>query len=391
MANIGLYYPYIQFRNYNWLKLTALYWDQMARIVPSGFPLADPDGVRLLADKTGFVFERPPHEDEMVAVAAEFEKLIAQYGHELEKRYSLKHRASWPLDPITVATEPNADPHLGYIYPTKMQASLATTLVKERLAEYGPSRPDVGLGLHPQLADVYMLMLARAAAKNTGYQPVTDETQNHVGMAACTREALVEALLGEVEVASPIDRGLEAEMLLLNMAFTAVLPANVEHVPMKKIIEVRNTWAAERWQFQEGVKAILSRLRENMNVPDPDAYRRHVAEEFEKKLKRPLDELRTQLKRAKLDSITGAFSLTTVLPTGTLAATALHGAPLLVGAAVALVLGTYKLLSGHRAKQEALMRSPAAYLVRLEEELSPDNLERSIRENVRSFELGPLP
>jgi len=175
------------------------------------------------------------------------------------------------------------------------------------------------------------------------------------------------------------------------MAFTAVLPANIEHVPMKKIIEVRNTWAAERWQFHEGVKAILSRLGENINVPDPDAYRRHVAEEFEKKLKLPLDELRTKLKRAKLDSITGAFYLTTVLPTGTLAGAALHGAPLWIGAAVALVLGTYRLLSGHRAKQEALMRSPAAYLVRLEQELSPYNLERSIGENVRSFELGPLP
>jgi len=75
MANIGLYYPYIQFKDETWLKLTALYWDRMARIVPSGFPLADSDGVRLLAD-TGFVIERPPRDDEMDAVAAEFERLI---------------------------------------------------------------------------------------------------------------------------------------------------------------------------------------------------------------------------------------------------------------------------------------------------------------------------
>ncbi len=264
MANIGLYYPYIQFKDETWLKLTALYWDRMARIVPSGFPLADSDGVRLLAD-TGFVIERPPRDDEMDAVAAEFERLIGRHADELAKRYSLMYRASWPLDSVTAATEPpSADPHLAYIYPTKMQPSLARTLVNAGLAEFGPSHPDIGLGLHPQLANVYMLTLARTAAKNTGYHPVTDETRNHVGMAACTLAALVEALLGKVEVASPIDRRSEAESLLLNMAFTAVMPVNLEHVPMEKIIEVRNTWSTERWQFQEGLKTILNGLGENL-------------------------------------------------------------------------------------------------------------------------------
>ena len=34
-ANIGLYYPYINFRSDAWVKLAALYWDKLGRI-PAG-------------------------------------------------------------------------------------------------------------------------------------------------------------------------------------------------------------------------------------------------------------------------------------------------------------------------------------------------------------------
>ena len=34
MATIGLYHPFIHFKDDDWLKLSALYWDRMARIVP---------------------------------------------------------------------------------------------------------------------------------------------------------------------------------------------------------------------------------------------------------------------------------------------------------------------------------------------------------------------
>ncbi len=41
----GLYYPFIHFKDEGWLKLTALYWDGMKRIVPSGARLRDSDEV----------------------------------------------------------------------------------------------------------------------------------------------------------------------------------------------------------------------------------------------------------------------------------------------------------------------------------------------------------
>ena len=32
-SNVALYYPYIHFRNWAWIKVAALYWPRVARIV----------------------------------------------------------------------------------------------------------------------------------------------------------------------------------------------------------------------------------------------------------------------------------------------------------------------------------------------------------------------
>lgn len=45
LVRLGLYYPFIQFRNDSWLKLAALYWDRIGRIVPPGYQLQDSDTV----------------------------------------------------------------------------------------------------------------------------------------------------------------------------------------------------------------------------------------------------------------------------------------------------------------------------------------------------------
>ncbi|MFC7266507.1 hypothetical protein [Streptomyces lutosisoli] len=48
LQRIGLYYPYVNFRDERWLKTAALYWPQMARIVREGCLLGAPQLVRML-------------------------------------------------------------------------------------------------------------------------------------------------------------------------------------------------------------------------------------------------------------------------------------------------------------------------------------------------------
>jgi len=42
----ALYYPFIHFKDDRWLKLSALYWDRIGRIVPSAYRTEDSETVR---------------------------------------------------------------------------------------------------------------------------------------------------------------------------------------------------------------------------------------------------------------------------------------------------------------------------------------------------------
>ena len=56
---IGLYHPFIHFRDDGWVKLASLYWDRMARIVPPGYPTTDSEVVQRFKE-SGFVKDFPP-------------------------------------------------------------------------------------------------------------------------------------------------------------------------------------------------------------------------------------------------------------------------------------------------------------------------------------------
>jgi hypothetical protein len=55
---LGLYYPYFHVRDERWLKVAALYWPKIVRIVPAGYQTRDSDAVRALAAGE-FIVRRP--------------------------------------------------------------------------------------------------------------------------------------------------------------------------------------------------------------------------------------------------------------------------------------------------------------------------------------------
>ena len=84
---IGLYYPYIHFQNEAWLKLAVLYWDKMARIVPSEDNPHDSDAVKMLQYEIDFVQNLKP-DSEISRVADMFLDLITSPATEnYYKRY----------------------------------------------------------------------------------------------------------------------------------------------------------------------------------------------------------------------------------------------------------------------------------------------------------------
>src|SRR5580700_7572398 len=48
--NNALYYPTIEFQDYEWLWSAALLWDRIYRIVPEGYEPDDPENIQILAE-----------------------------------------------------------------------------------------------------------------------------------------------------------------------------------------------------------------------------------------------------------------------------------------------------------------------------------------------------
>jgi hypothetical protein len=83
---IGLYYPNIAFPSDDWVKLAALYWDKLGRIVPSAYKHQDSDTVQRLKGELNFIEDFEPSSGEIEVVGGMFNRLLDLYGRQLSAR-----------------------------------------------------------------------------------------------------------------------------------------------------------------------------------------------------------------------------------------------------------------------------------------------------------------
>src|SRR5690349_18481018 len=93
MSNhIGLYYPTIGFSDDAWVKLAALYWDKLGRIVPSGVEVDDSDAVKQLINEVGFIDSFMPSNQELLITGEMFLTALGQHLKQLKTLYGINSR-----------------------------------------------------------------------------------------------------------------------------------------------------------------------------------------------------------------------------------------------------------------------------------------------------------
>jgi hypothetical protein len=413
-VRLGLYYPFIQFRNDSWLKLAALYWDRIGRIVPPGYEVQDSDTVLRLQGELGFVTNLAPSYNAMDSVGREFLELLAERGPELSDIYGTRGRAftdpkparqDWPppwsnvlpprrilggpqwqvpLDPSLV---PGTDPRLAYIYADgKMTPELVSALVDEELGV--PIRGHGLIGMHPQLAFVYMHALASAMSSSV-MCPLTDDDFDHVA-AGCEADRIAGALLDfPAGRSAPADGGQGPAVEFAMMALQSVIPKDISSLPVQKIIEIRRRHADELAAFQQATQAIIGSIPEAVASADPDVGAMYLQSVYEKTLEPELRRLKSGLNRSGIDSVFGSMSVKVTAPklftsgAAILGVGALHFNPVMMGTG-AIVLCLIPRIRRQRAEAQQLRASsPAAYLLRLEEELAPASLASNMTAKAR--------
>ena len=389
VAYFGFYYPFIHFRDEAWLKLAALYWDGMSRIVPMGARLHDSDEVKCLTDAQFIVNQSPFGAFE---IAEPFRDLIARHGDALQTRFGIAHRDRWPDDRHTRLYAPGRDAKLAYVFDEKMDRGLLSDLFQHGLVATRSDDPR-WIGMHPKLVSVYMMALAEAMAPQLGAHPLTDGAFDHVAVSGFTMERLAAALLDQPDLAAAPPAAAkhevnEVEEAMATLAFSYVMPAAPADVPAKEIIKFRKTYMEERALFQAEVARLTASLIELQEVKDPRQIERHLKTEYDKTLAPRIERLRKGLRSANVDTVDNAMALSFALPVGLAAALTLVGVTLAPPAAAAagVAFAAWTIRRKRRKAIEAVLKpSPEAYLYRVSKLSTPLSLVRDIRAKSRRF------
>jgi len=408
MATIGLYHPFIHFKDDDWLKLSALYWDRMARIVPPSYwsdqrttVLAKDSSVtRALIDNLDYVINIPPKEVSY-PVSGMFTQLLTAHAAELRKRYDVGKAETWPFDPVTTSYAQLRNPHLAYVNSAKLNEYLAQQLQQEHLALQHNEGGEVWIGMHSRLAAVYMAALAEEIAAVNKFTPATEEAIDHVAALGWGLDRLAAALLGSRALlgeessqgqgegnegaSSSVDPEVPATLALV--AIQAIVPRDPASLTVDKVVSIRSQFGPELFRLQEFMKAFASERLYDLNEgeADPNAVRAHLQVAYEHEIKPMVSDLKRALRGHGIDTVEAAMGTSITMPPA-LSVIPLDN-PFAFGAAAVLSLVPV-LRAKRRSAQQAYRESPVGYLFRLEQELQPHALIVRLGQRVRSFVMG---
>jgi hypothetical protein len=387
MPKMSVYYPYIHIRDERWLKVAALYWPQMVRIVSLGYPTRNSQLVEILRDELGFIIDHPP--DAAARYAAEpFAAFIDGFGPTALRRLRVRQE-SRSLDPghLSVPHPPAAFGAVGGVadetcvpafehysprwsgndaradtagvHQSEVARPLADKLIDMKLAV--PARGE-WLAMNPELAWLYKCRLTEELARRNNLVPATDQMLAHAVMDGPVD---VGSLLGQA--GRPL-KSADFQTGFGLLSINAVIPRDLDQVPPAKIVEIRRRFAAQfdRWrQYSDEVAAELE--AELQGVESPQILQAYLDEAVRRFATGPADDVRRGLAGVGVDATMTALNTKFAVPAAAVAG--LVAPP--IAAAGGIALAATNLRQSTRRLAQAQQATPAAYLLSVREALTP--------------------
>ena len=335
LPRFGLYYPYVHFREERWLKMAALYWPRLARIVAPGFTVHDSEMVRRLAEELDFTIDLNPG-PAISSVAPAFrtalDGLIARQRAEYRvERLLREFRDSWRQQQPWWQQQPRLPeageapqafdenpplrfgavgrllasmpppPKLAGVYATEVDPELSAALLDTGLAS--PTGDGQWLMMHRDLAWAYKCVLsAEIAAQNT-LTLATDQIQAQavVGLPVST---VVDHGLGNWRPPQDAQRaGPDYTSIFALMSLKLIVPQNLDATPIEKIITVRRRFGEEFEHWRRQVDLVGRQLSEQLaGVESPELVDAYLRDSVRQQAERPLAGLRRGLRDVGIDA-----------------------------------------------------------------------------------------
>jgi hypothetical protein len=383
----ALYYPYVRFRDPHWLKVTALYWDGILRMVP---PFMEQEDLERRDDPLVQELKQgDPNFIRSVYLAQDNSSMWASQRLVDMIKDAEAHPDSQSL--YQTAMHPHTSDEL--TYPIALSAGLDDfyrQFVDRHLARYDNDK--MMFYFEPTLGQIFMALLATHVASKYGVSVISHEAVYHDLLRA-------EFLLGKVPIPElPSSAQLSSEVLhgpvqerLVTMAFEAAVPdpEHLDDISIDKILTFRRDHADDRRAFFNFIRKMADDLSHAIDVTDSNVLQDRLRV-YEPQFKEATQKLRDHLKATGIDAILQTLSIDGKIPllsfltssgVTTLDAVGLVTAPPLVPVLTAvtavgsLAVGLFQVsVNWRRMRTTEREKSPYSYLLDLNEFTQPQSL-----------------
>ncbi len=243
--NYVLYYPTIEFSDYEWLWTASLVWDKIYRIVPESYELNDCENVQRLSED------------------GEIGEMInpSKYVEDASKEFLSKIKTSeW--DAITLDDQ-QLDQEYIFLHKEKVDVMLKSILLEKYKDDYD------WIKIPRSLAACYMTYLARRIADNNNLSLISDSISAYTASTYFQYD-------GKIEVV-PFEDKYQLSAIVLQ----DYIPENILDVTPQKILEFRRKYKDERQNFVAAMKIAAEKISE---CDDPK-----IVEDLIKDLKKDIE------------------------------------------------------------------------------------------------------
>jgi hypothetical protein len=379
----AVYYPYIHIRDGRWLKIAALYWPHLVRVVGPGYPITNSGLVDVLAGELGFLVDHSP-EQEARAIAGEFAQMISGLDAGELARLRVPDGVAargpgalvQPRPPVCMdgdefcsqdcvpALEWYApgwrSPDIAGVHSSEIAPALTDCLISAGLAV---PVYDGWLAMIPELAWFYKCRLTEEVARGNNLVPATDQPEAH---AVIADHSALAAAAGQ-----PLAAGHGDVMSTFGLlAIEAVVPRDLEQIPARKIVEIRRRFAGQFDRWRAYADDIGMKLSEQLkDVQSPDMLRLYLDDAVRQFGTTPAGELRQGLASDGIDAAAIAVNSKFQLPAA-LAAAGITQPYIAAAGGAAFGLVNLRRTTRQKASQ-ARQAAPAAHLLSVQETLAP--------------------
>lgn len=396
MDSFALYYPYIHVRDDSWLKYTALYWPNMRRLRPTGYPVNDSPAARILNEDLGWLIDMNPPQWATATIGQPLLELLAAHAPALRDRFGVDRVEHWRVREglnshaagvgwlAVDAAGPDArlDDRFGYVHVSKIDSRTLDAVVDAGLATTAPGQGGTWVGMHPELASVYTCALIEHIAVGNRMHPVTDQVMPHSALSGWSVDRLAQVLIGEplAEIDTQHSSVDPVDAFVL-MAFETVVPADLAAVPIEKIIEVRAKFGQDLDNFRRYVAEQAQQLAALEGIRDWAVVQDYLRDEVQRKITVQLKQLRERLRSVGLEPVRALANVKSVTlpPLAAMVADTVGMSPVISGSTALAATVVSTPTRWRNKRKTTIEESPVGYLFRIEQTLNPTTLIDRLR------------